>query len=172
MISTGDLIIAGSQFRGSRTELYLIVGSFVVVGLTAAGVFLFVRGRLEKNRRAGIASIAQLLDGRPFACISYAECPLSVPDLLSMAQARGYALTPNPAASRYEFVLGAPQTAFTGHPRAAYIAHMLDGRPDLELPIVFEPMSLPELMVVAHSRGYTVQKSDRVYAFMRHQERP
>jgi hypothetical protein len=97
---------------------------------------------------------------------------VSVPDLLSMAQARGYALTPNPAALRYEFALGAPQTAFTGHPRAAYVAQMLDGRDSVELPVFAEPMSLPELMVVAHSRGYTVQKNDRVYEFMRYQGRP
>jgi hypothetical protein len=49
---------------------------------------------------------------------------------------------------------------------------MLDGRPSFELPILFEPMSLPELMVIAHSRGYTVQKNDPVYEFMRHQGRP
>lgn len=166
-----DLILASSEFTGSRTELYLIVGSFVVVGLVAVGAILFARHRLEKNRRAAIAPVAQLLDGRPFADVSYADCPMSVPDLLSMAQARGYALTPNPAAGRYEFALGAPQTAFTGNPRAAYIAQLLDGRPDVELPILFESMSLPELMVVAHSRGYTVQKNNRVYAFVRHRGR-
>lgn len=128
--------------------------------------------RHEQIRRAAIMPVAALLDGRPLVHISYAECPLSVPDLLSMAQARGYALTPNPVASRYEFTLGATQTAFTGHPRAAGIAQLLDGRPSVELPIVYEPMSLPELMVVAHSRGYTVQKTRRSYQFMRHQGRP
>ena len=37
---------------------------------------------------------------------------------------------------------------------------------------VVELNVVPELMVVAHSRGYTVQKSDRVFEFLRHQGRP
>ncbi|MEU0530125.1 hypothetical protein [Amycolatopsis tolypomycina] len=167
-----DLPLAGSQFTGSRTELYLVVGGLAAAVVVGVVLFLALNKHRETDRRAGILPVAQLLDGRPVVHISYAECPMSVPDLLSMAQARGYALTPNPAAGRYELVRGAPQTAFTGNPRAAYIAQVLDGRPEVEPPVYAEPMSLPELMVVAHSRGYTVQKNDRVYAFMRHQGRP
>ncbi|HEY3559786.1 MAG TPA: hypothetical protein VGL05_20090 [Kribbella sp.] len=130
-----DLNLAGSQFTGSSTELFLIAGCFAAAVVVDVVLFLVL-------------------------------------NKISMAQARGYDLTPNPAAARYELVLGAPQTAFTGNPRAAYVVQMLDGRPEFELPIVGAPLSLPELMVVAHSRGYTVQKNDDRYSFMRHLRRP
>ncbi|MCR6481261.1 hypothetical protein M8542_00360 [Amycolatopsis sp. OK19-0408] len=164
--------LAGSQYRGSFTEMMVIIGSFVGLIVVGLVVFLVVNGKVTKGRQAGIAPVAQLLDGRPFAVLSYAESPMSVPDLLSMAQARGYAFTPNPAALRYEFTRGAPQTAFTGNPRAPYVAQLLDGRDTVELQILYEPMFLPELMVVAHRRGYTVQPGRKVYQFMRHQGRP
>ncbi|HET6703778.1 hypothetical protein [Amycolatopsis sp.] len=90
----GALNLAGSQFRGSPSELLLIVGGFATAVVVGVVLFLILNKRRETDRRAGI------------------------------------------------------------------------------LPVYGEPMSLPELMVVAHSRGYTVQKNDRVYAFMRHQGRP
>jgi hypothetical protein len=86
-----ELTVASSQFRGSRAELFLIAGVFVAFVVVAVIVFVILNSRQEKTRRAGIAPVAALLDGRP---------------------------------------------------------------------------------VVAHSRGYTVQKNDRVHEFMRHQGRP
>ncbi|MCR6481260.1 hypothetical protein M8542_00355 [Amycolatopsis sp. OK19-0408] len=166
------MIVAGSKAHFDPAEDAVPIAIIAAVALIGLGVFLFVQNRRSKTRAAGNRRLAQQLDGRPLVYVPYADCRLSVPDVLSAAQAHGYALTPNPAALRYEFALGAPQTAFTGNPRAAYIGHMLDGRATYELRILFEPMTLPELMVVAHSRGYTVQPSRKVYQFMRHRGRP
>lgn len=49
---------------------------------------------------------------------------------------------------------------------------MLDGRPLYRLAAAFEELSLPELMVLAHSRGYTVQLNQRYYEFVRYPGRP
>ncbi|MFG1640811.1 hypothetical protein ACGFMK_11030 [Amycolatopsis sp. NPDC049252] len=124
-----DVNVAGSKFNGSTTEYFETLGIFVALVIVGISVALFVRSRIDKRRRAGSRLLVQRLDGRPLVYVPYAECALSVPDVLSTAQAHGYALTPNPAVLRYEFARGAPQTAFTGNPRAAYVAQMLDGRP-------------------------------------------
>ncbi|HET6703781.1 hypothetical protein [Amycolatopsis sp.] len=167
-----DLIIAGSKFTGSDAEYFGTLAILVAIVLTAIGVFLFVKNRLEKARRARIQRLVQQLDGRPLVYVPYADCQLTVPDVLSSAQARGYAMTPNGSALRYEFTLGAPQTAFAGNPLLREVAAHLDGRPSYRRRIFSTSLTLVELMVLAHSRGYTVQQNQKFYEFARHQGRP
>ncbi|MGW4061004.1 hypothetical protein ACWEGE_22165 [Amycolatopsis sp. NPDC004747] len=163
-----ELIIAGSKFTGSDAEYFGTLAILAAVALTAIGVFLFVKNRLEKTRRAGVQRLVQQLDGRPLVHVPYADCRLAVPDVLSTAQARGYAMAPNGAALRYEFTLGAPQTAFAGNPLLQEVAAHLDGRPSYRMRVFSTSLTLAELMVLAHSRGYTVQQNQKVYEFVRH----
>ncbi|WP_206789363.1 hypothetical protein [Amycolatopsis sp. MtRt-6] len=167
-----DLIVAGSKFTGSDAEYFGTLAVLVAIVLTAIGVFLFVKNRLEKTRRARIQWLVQQLDGRPLVYVPYADCRLTVPDVLSSAQARGYAMTPNGQALRYEFTLGAPQTAFAGSPLLREVAVQLDGRPSYRMRVFSTSLTLPELMVLAHSQGYTVQQNQKFYEFVRHQGRP
>ena len=154
-----------SKAQLTQAQNLVLLGVLAAVGLTALAVFLVVQSRRQKSRLARTHGLVRQLDGRPLVYVRYADCLLPVTEVLSTAQAHGYAMTPNPAALRYEFARGAPQTAFTGNPRAAYVAQMLDGRPVYHLRILFEPMSLVELMVLAHSRGYTVQPVRKYYEF-------
>lgn len=163
---------ASSQATFDSPADFVVVGVLVVLIAVGAGVFLFVKRGQEKTRRTRILHLAGRLDGRQLVHVSYADCPLAVPDVLSTAQARGYAMAPNPAASRYEFARGAPQTAFAGSPLLQEVAAHLDGRPTYQLRAFSTSLSLVELMVLAHSRGYTVQRNGRNYEFMRHQGRP
>jgi hypothetical protein len=68
-----DLTLAGSQFTGSTTELFLIVGVFVAIVVVAVVLLLILNNRQEKTRRAGITPVAALLDGRPLVYIPYAH---------------------------------------------------------------------------------------------------
>jgi hypothetical protein len=73
MAATGgvvELTVASSQFRGSTTELFLIVGVFVAILVVAVIVFVILNSRQEKTRRAGITPVAALLDDRPSSCRS------------------------------------------------------------------------------------------------------
>ncbi|NBH06240.1 hypothetical protein [Amycolatopsis sp. SID8362] len=106
----GDLTLAGSKFNGSDAEYF---GTLAVVGgivLVVLAVVLVVKRRLEKNRRTAVQQLTRQLDGRPIVYVPYADCPLPVPQVSSTAHARGYAMTPNPTALRYEFayVAGRP----------------------------------------------------------------
>ncbi|MGW3962026.1 hypothetical protein ACWED2_19540 [Amycolatopsis sp. NPDC005003] len=167
-----DLVIAGSKFTGSDAEYFGTLAITAAIALIALGVFFFVKNKLEKTRRARIQRLVQQLDGRPLVYVPYADCLLTVPDVLSSAQARGYAMTPNGAALRYEFMLGAPQTAFGGNPLLREVAAYLDGRPSYRMRVFSTSLTLAELMVLAHSRGYTVQQNRKFYDFVRHQGRP
>ena len=93
--------LAGSKFNGSNAEYFGTLAVFGAIVLTAVGVYLFVKSRQKKAR---IQHLAQRLDGRPLVYVSYAECGLPAPDVRSTAQARGYAMAPNGAALRYEFM--------------------------------------------------------------------
>jgi hypothetical protein len=159
---------AGSQASFDPAEDLVIIGTLGVIILVAAGVFLFVERNKEKTRRGRIQHLVQQLDGRPLVQVPYVDCQLTIPEVLSTAQAHGYAMAPNPAASRYEFARGAPQTAFTGNPLLQEVAAQLDGRSSYQMRVFYTSLSLVELMVLAHSRGYTVQRNGRNYEFMRH----
>ncbi|MEV4142902.1 hypothetical protein AB0J40_04495 [Amycolatopsis sp. NPDC049691] len=165
-----EVIVAGSRFKGSQAEMLGTAGTLAAIFLVAAVVFIFVHNKREKTRRERIRRLVQQLDGRPLVYVPYRDCLLTVPDVLSTAQAHGYAMAPDPAASRYEFARGAPQTAFTGNPLLREVAAHLDGRPRHRMAVFYTSLSLVELMVLAHSRGYTVQRNGRNYEFMRHQE--
>jgi hypothetical protein len=160
---------AGSQASFDPAEDLVIIGTLGVIILVAAGVFLFVQRSKEKTRRGRIQHLVQQLDGRPLVQVPYVDCQLTIPDVLGTAQAHGYAMAPNPAASRYEFARGAPQTAFTGNPLLQEVAAQLDGRSSYRIRVFYTSLSLVELMVLAHSRGYTVQRNGRNYEFRRHQ---
>jgi hypothetical protein len=163
------LNLAGSRANLNPAENLVVIGTLGVIILMAAGVFLFVERSRVKTRRGRIQHLVQQLDGRPLVQVPYVDCQLSITDVLSTAQAHGYAMAPNPAASRYEFARGAPQTAFTGNPLLQEVAVQLDGRSSYQIRAFYTSLSLVELMVLAHSRGYTVQRNGRNYEFLRHQ---
>lgn len=126
-----------SKAQLTQAQNLVLLCVLAAVGLTAVAVFLVVQNRRQKSRLARTQGLVRQLDGRPLVYVRYADCLLPVPEVLSTAQAHGYAMTPNPRALRYEFTRGAPQTAFTGNPRAAYIAQMLDGRAVFHLCVEF-----------------------------------
>lgn len=106
-IGSAELNLAGSKFNGSDAEYFGTLAVVVGLVLAAVAVGLVVKSRLEKNRRDAVQQLVRQLDGRPLVYVPYADCPLPVPQVASTAYTRGYAMTPNPAALRYEFAYAA-----------------------------------------------------------------
>ncbi|MGV9361602.1 hypothetical protein [Amycolatopsis sp. NPDC003731] len=92
---------------GSATGLLLwLMLTVVLVGLMAASLTLMIirMNRASEPRERQMARLAAQLDGRNKVTIRRIEFSIGRPDLLWVAQSRGYSLIEHQFGSYYEFV--------------------------------------------------------------------